>query len=130
MIIGAKKIAQLDDNLKAMADLIAQLTANGHTYVSDGSIYFKISTFPEYGKLAHFKIPKHVHVLGADEEFPMTVTGKVQKYKMRDAAVEASDRMSASAAQVASAISRLAAARRPAGTRSAAKMTAMTITCM
>jgi cysteinyl-tRNA synthetase len=39
-------------NLKAMADLIAKLTANGHTYVSDGSIYFKISSMADYGKLA------------------------------------------------------------------------------
>ena len=29
------------------------MTKNGHTYVSDGSIYFKISTLPDYGKLAH-----------------------------------------------------------------------------
>ena len=36
-----------------MADLIAALSRNGHTYVSDGSIYFKISTMPDYGKLAH-----------------------------------------------------------------------------
>jgi cysteinyl-tRNA synthetase len=40
-------------NLQAMADLIGTLTRNGHTYVSDGSIYFKISTLPDYGKLAH-----------------------------------------------------------------------------
>src|SRR3954469_14883973 len=40
-------------NLKAMADLIRALEQNGHTYVSDGSIYFKISTLPGYGKLAH-----------------------------------------------------------------------------
>ena len=40
-------------NLKAMADLIAALMKNGHTYVSDGSIYFKISTMADYGKLAH-----------------------------------------------------------------------------
>ena len=40
-------------NLKAMADLIAALTRNGHTYVSDGSIYFKIATMADYGKLAH-----------------------------------------------------------------------------
>src|SRR4051812_2343334 len=40
-------------NLKAMADLIHALEKNGHTYVSDGSIYFKISTLPDYGKLAH-----------------------------------------------------------------------------
>ncbi len=40
-------------NLQAMADLIHALEKNGHTYVSDGSIYFKISTLPAYGKLAH-----------------------------------------------------------------------------
>src|SRR2546422_3535527 len=40
-------------NLHAMADLIHALTRNGHTYVSDGSIYFKISTMPDYGRLAH-----------------------------------------------------------------------------
>jgi cysteinyl-tRNA synthetase len=40
-------------NLQAMADLIRALERNGHTYVSDGSIYFKISTMPRYGQLAH-----------------------------------------------------------------------------
>jgi cysteinyl-tRNA synthetase len=40
-------------NLRAMAELIASLTSRGHTYLSDGSIYFKISTLPAYGKLAH-----------------------------------------------------------------------------
>src|SRR3954470_15089271 len=40
-------------NLQAMADLIRALEKNGHTYRSDGSIYFKISTLPAYGKLAH-----------------------------------------------------------------------------
>jgi cysteinyl-tRNA synthetase len=39
-------------NLQAMADLIAALSKNGHTYVSDGSIYFKISSLPTYGQLA------------------------------------------------------------------------------
>jgi cysteinyl-tRNA synthetase len=42
-----------EPNLRAMADLIAALEKNGHTYVSDGSIYFKISTMPAYGQLAH-----------------------------------------------------------------------------
>jgi len=41
------------ENLAAMAETIKALEQNGHTYTSDGSIYFKISTFPEYGKLAH-----------------------------------------------------------------------------
>jgi len=39
-------------NLQAMADVIRALDERGHTYVSDGSIYFKISTMPDYGKLA------------------------------------------------------------------------------
>jgi len=40
------------DHIPAMADMIRALERNGHTYASDGSIYFKISTFPEYGRLA------------------------------------------------------------------------------
>jgi cysteinyl-tRNA synthetase len=40
------------ENLQAMADMIRQLTARGHTYSSDGSIYFRISTLADYGKLA------------------------------------------------------------------------------
>ena len=39
-------------NLEAMARMIRQLEANGHTYESDGSIYFRIATLPSYGKLA------------------------------------------------------------------------------
>jgi fatty-acyl-CoA synthase len=36
------------------------------------------------GALAHFKVPRYVLVV---DEFPMTVTGKVQKYKLREEAV-------------------------------------------
>jgi cysteinyl-tRNA synthetase len=39
-------------NLRAMVDMIGQLTARGHTYESGGSTYFRISTQPDYGKLA------------------------------------------------------------------------------
>jgi fatty-acyl-CoA synthase len=37
------------------------------------------------GKLAHYKIPRYVHIA---DEFPMTVTGKVRKVEMRERAVE------------------------------------------
>jgi fatty-acyl-CoA synthase len=37
------------------------------------------------GKIAHYKIPRYVRVT---EEFPMTVTGKVQKFKMRATSIE------------------------------------------
>jgi fatty-acyl-CoA synthase len=35
------------------------------------------------GRLAHYKIPRYVHVV---DEFPMTVTGKVRKAQMRELA--------------------------------------------
>jgi len=41
-----------EENLRAMVDMIAQLKARGHTYDSEGSVYFRIATLPEYGKLA------------------------------------------------------------------------------
>ena len=41
-----------EDNLNAMAELIRALESRGHTYASDGSVYFKISTLPQYGQLA------------------------------------------------------------------------------
>jgi len=33
------------------------------------------------GQIAHYKVPRHIRFV---EEFPMTVTGKVQKYLMRE----------------------------------------------
>ena len=39
-------------NLRAMSDMILALESNGHTYRRDGSIYFKIASMPEYGRLA------------------------------------------------------------------------------
>jgi cysteinyl-tRNA synthetase len=39
-------------NLAAMGELIASLERNGHTYRSDGSVYFRIATLPQYGRLA------------------------------------------------------------------------------
>ncbi|HYN06001.1 MAG TPA: cysteine--tRNA ligase [Vicinamibacterales bacterium] len=40
------------ENLHAMADMVNALGERGHTYTSDGSTYFRIATFPDYGKLA------------------------------------------------------------------------------
>jgi fatty-acyl-CoA synthase len=37
------------------------------------------------GRIAHFKVPRYIRIV---DEFPMTVTGKVQKFKMREASVE------------------------------------------
>jgi fatty-acyl-CoA synthase len=37
------------------------------------------------GKLAHYKIPRYLHIV---DDFPMTVTGKVRKVEMRERAVD------------------------------------------
>jgi fatty-acyl-CoA synthase len=37
------------------------------------------------GKLAHYKIPRYVHLV---DEFPMTITGKVRKVEMRETAMQ------------------------------------------
>ena len=37
------------------------------------------------GKIAHYKVPRYVKIA---DEFPMTVTGKIQKFRMREMAVE------------------------------------------
>jgi fatty-acyl-CoA synthase len=37
------------------------------------------------GKIAHYKVPRYVKFT---DEFPMTVTGKIQKFKMREQAVD------------------------------------------
>ncbi|WP_188543452.1 AMP-binding protein [Rhodococcoides trifolii] len=52
----------------------------------DGAPALTPSALREFctGKLAHYKIPKYVHVV---DEFPMTVTGKVRKVAMREQAL-------------------------------------------
>ena len=37
------------------------------------------------GRISHFKVPRYIRFV---DDFPMTVTGKVQKFQMRDAMVE------------------------------------------
>ncbi len=54
--LGIKKASEnpsATDHIKEMIDIIELLKKNGHTYEADGSIYFKISSFPKYGELAN-----------------------------------------------------------------------------
>jgi fatty-acyl-CoA synthase len=50
------------------------------------------------GKIAHYKVPRYVRIT---EEFPMTVTGKVQKFKMRETSITELDLESASQIETA-----------------------------
>jgi cysteinyl-tRNA synthetase len=44
------------DHIDEMITMIKQLREKGHTYEADGSIYFRLSTFPDYGKLSHMDL--------------------------------------------------------------------------
>ena len=48
-----ERIARATEHIPEMAAAIHKLEEEGHTYRSDGSVYFRISTFPDYGKLSH-----------------------------------------------------------------------------
>ena len=39
-----------------------------------------------WGKIAHFKVPQHVRIV---ESLPMTVSGKIQKFRIRESEIEA-----------------------------------------
>jgi cysteinyl-tRNA synthetase len=43
-------------HIDEMVDVMKRLEANGHTYESDGSLYFSISTLSNYGKLSGLKL--------------------------------------------------------------------------
>ncbi|MGW3482797.1 AMP-binding protein [Rhodococcus indonesiensis] len=49
----------------------------------EGAAPLDAQSLREYctGKLAHYKIPRYVHIV---DEFPMTVTGKIRKVEMRE----------------------------------------------
>jgi fatty-acyl-CoA synthase len=56
-------------------------------HLREGAGPLDAATLAEFceGQLAHFKIPRYVHVT---DEFPMTVTGKVRKVEMRERSIE------------------------------------------
>jgi cysteinyl-tRNA synthetase len=41
------------EHIAVMVEAIEKLAEKGSTYESEGSVYFRISTFPQYGKLSH-----------------------------------------------------------------------------
>ena len=50
------------------------------------------------GRIAHYKIPRYVQTT---DEFPMTVTGKIQKFKLREQAVDLLDLQDAAGTRTA-----------------------------
>jgi cysteinyl-tRNA synthetase len=69
-------------HIQEMIDIISKLLENGKAYESDGSIYYRIAAFPEYGKLS--KINFSGNVTGGSERID---TDKYEKEDARDFAL-------------------------------------------
>jgi cysteinyl-tRNA synthetase len=69
-------------HIPEMVALIEQLEARGHAYRSDDSIYYRINSFPEYGKLS--KINFAGNIAGASERID---TDRYEKEDARDFAL-------------------------------------------
>ena len=69
-------------HIEEMIDIIAKLLENGHAYESEGSIYYRITAFPEYGKLS--KISFSGNKAGGSERID---TDKYDKEDARDFAL-------------------------------------------
>src|SRR6476469_899734 len=48
----AESYPRATEYIPQMVTLVEQLNARGHTYDVDGSIYFRVKTLPQYGKLS------------------------------------------------------------------------------
>ncbi|MBK7804480.1 MAG: cysteine--tRNA ligase [Chloracidobacterium sp.] len=75
-------IPRATHHIAEMVEIISKLLANGHAYESDGSIYYRISAFPEYGKLS--KISFSGNIAGGSERID---TDKYDKEDARDFAL-------------------------------------------
>ncbi len=77
-VVDAQVIGVPD--VKYGEEIMAWVTLREGSQLTEGALreYCK-------GKIAHFKIPRYVRFV---PEFPMTVTGKVQKFRMRQMAID------------------------------------------
>jgi cysteinyl-tRNA synthetase len=73
---------QATRHIPEMVDIIRKLQASGHAYESEGSYYYRISSFPEYGKLS--KINFAGNIVGGSERVD---TDKYEKEDARDFAL-------------------------------------------
>jgi cysteinyl-tRNA synthetase len=56
----AERIVFATEHIHEMVEAVEKLSATGHTYESDGSTYFRIASFPGYGKLSHTNLGGNV----------------------------------------------------------------------
>ena len=53
-------ICKATEHVDDMIALIKQIEANGHTYMAGGNLYYDITTYPDYGKLANLQLDEQI----------------------------------------------------------------------
>jgi cysteinyl-tRNA synthetase len=64
----AEHYPRATDYIPQMVEIVKKLEANGHAYRSEGSIYYSIETFAEYGKLSGVRPEKNLAGARVDSE--------------------------------------------------------------
>ncbi len=57
------------EHIPEMLDLVRRLEKNGHTYQRDGSLYFSIGSFSDYGKLSRVDLSQVDTEAGEEDEY-------------------------------------------------------------
>lgn len=55
-LISPDKEPKVTESMEGIKDFIAGLIENGHAYQNEGSVWFSVESFPEYGKLSGQKV--------------------------------------------------------------------------
>jgi cysteinyl-tRNA synthetase len=69
-IVQAEKYPKATENIAEMTSMIGKLLANGNAYITTNGIYFRVTSYPEYGKLS--RKPLNDLVAGARVEVDYT----------------------------------------------------------
>jgi cysteinyl-tRNA synthetase len=73
----AESYPRATEFIPQMVSLVEKLNKRGHTYDVDGSIYFRVKTFPQYGKLSRVEVD-------SSSDFSRVESDEYEKENVRD----------------------------------------------
>ena len=62
------------ESIDLIIDLVGKLLDSGHAYLTHGTVYFDVSSFPDYGKLSHYPEDRMVQLARRRVATPTTRT--------------------------------------------------------
>jgi len=84
-IVRAQRYPKATEHIKDIEEMILRLIEKGHAYVENGSVYFRVDSFEDYGKLANLKFDEMKK--GAGGFGPNERRGSDEKESARDFAL-------------------------------------------